>query len=144
MSDRILHPTDTAVKALDRQRTEKVGVGKERVSVRRKRSFGVERGDELMCDMYKAQHICQLSTGKDWGIRSQSSQQRKIRDQEPHHKPVKVMDALICGICHRNLPGMVILTQWDLRETHLEPQVHSVPVSGMCNLSIIVMVALAR
>lgn len=39
-----------------------------------------------------------------------------------HYRPVKVMDAYICGICRITcLPRLIILTQWDLRGTRLEP-----------------------
>ncbi|KAM3583198.1 uncharacterized protein V6R79_020085 [Siganus canaliculatus] len=42
--------------------------------------------------------------------------------QELYYRPVKVMDAYICGICRVTcLPRLIILTQWDLRGTRLEP-----------------------
>ncbi|KAE8278063.1 hypothetical protein D5F01_LYC23878 [Larimichthys crocea] len=39
-----------------------------------------------------------------------------------HYKPVKVMDAYVCGLCRIvQLPRLIIMTQWDLRGTKLEP-----------------------
>lgn len=38
-----------------------------------------------------------------------------------HYKPVKIMDAYVCGICRITvLSRVVILTQWDLRGTKME------------------------
>lgn len=58
-----------------------------------------------------------------WGhekLTQPSSTKSKVRN--PYHKLVKVMVALICEICRlTHLPRTVILTQWDLRGTHLEP-----------------------
>lgn len=38
-----------------------------------------------------------------------------------HYKPLKVMDAFICGLCRiTQLPRLTLLTQWDLRGTSME------------------------
>lgn len=62
--------------------------------------------------------------------------------KEMYYKPMKVMDAYVCGMCRVTcLPRLKIVTQWDLRGTPVEPRECSCRWDGerlqQCNMCLL-------